>query len=605
MYQNKLKRVIPGLLLMTSLAIVLGLKRAPEQTALTHTIAYFKENSSAFAASANRLNAAIVLLDGSAERTEKARLVLKDCRLRYKRIAFFLDYFFESSAMIYNRPPKVEVEEPYMEYQEPSGFQVVEALLYDAEPMQHKEALLAQAELISSSAADLGTLVYQFEATDQQILESMNLELVRVMALSISGYDAPELKSGIQEAHQSLTAVHDVLQPFLNHDEVSVSLGRNLDKAIQFTSGKTDFDAFDRMAFLKDYAIPLQEAFKKLRSTHQLLLNSKSALNPQAKHLFDQSAIDLEKFPATKRKTSPAMAALGKSLFFEKALSGNLKRSCASCHKPEKYFTDGLKTSLAFDGVHHVRRNAPGLYYVGYQYAQFWDGRVKSLQEQVIEVIRNPLEMNADTGHVVRKLQALPGYVKSFERVFGRHTRIHIDQVAAALSAYMQTLAPFNSAFDRYLNGNSEAMTKDQVKGFNLFMGKAQCGTCHFIPLFNGLIPPFYKRTEFEILGTPENDDLQHPLIDKDQGRADFFSIEYYNGAFKTPGLRNAAMTAPYMHNGVFKDLEQVMDFYNQGGGAGVGLDLPYQTLPSKPLHLTPAEIKEIIAFIGALTDHK
>nr|WP_199078570.1 cytochrome c peroxidase [Pedobacter sp. ASV19] len=605
MYQNKPKRVILGLLLMTSLAIVLGLKRAPDQTALTHTITYFKENSSVFAASADRLKAAIVLLDGRAEQTEKAKLALKDCRLQYKRIAFFLDYFFESSAMIYNRPPKVEVEEPYMEYQEPSGLQVVEALLYAAQPVQHKEALLAQAELISSSADDLGTLTYQFEATDREILESIDLELVRVMALSISGYDAPELKSGIQEAHQSLVAIHEVLQPFLNNDKVSVSLLLNLDKAIQFTSANTVFDAFNRMVFLKDYAIPLQEALKKLRSLHKLLLYSKSALNPGARHLFDKSAIDIKKFPATKWKNTPEMTALGKSLFFEKTLSGNLKRSCASCHEPGKYFSDGLKTSLAFDGIEHVLRNAPTLYYVGYQYAQFWDGRAKSLQEQVIEVIRNPLEMNADTGCVVRNLQDKPEYVKSFKRVFGSYTPIRIDQVAAALSAYMQTLKPFNSAFDQYLSGNSGAMTKDQIKGFNLFMGKAQCGTCHFIPLFNGLIPPFYKRTEFEILGTPGNDDLKHPLTDKDQGRADFFSIEYYNGAFKTPGLRNAAMTAPYMHNGVFKDLEQVMDFYNKGGGAGVGLDLPYQTLPSKPLGLTPAEIKEIIAFIGALTDHK
>jgi len=605
MYQNKLKSVILGLLLITSLAIVLGLKRAPDQTALTHTIAYFKDNSSAFAASAGRLKAAIVLLDGSTAHTEKARLALKDCRLRYKRIAFFLDYFFESSSLIYNRPPKVEVEEPYMEYQEPSGLQVLEALLYEAHPVQHKQALLAQAELISSSADDLGALTYRFEATDQEILESIDLELVRVMALSISGYDAPELKSGIQEAHQSLTAIHDVVQPFLNDDEVSVNLIRNLDKAMQFTSGQVDFDAFDRMAFLKDYAMPLQEALKKLMSAHKLLLYRKSALNPGAKNLFDKNAIDLEKFPAAKSKTSLEMAALGKNLFFEKALSGNLQRSCASCHEPGKYFTDGLKTSLAFDGVQHVLRNAPALYYVGYQYAQFWDGRVKSLPEQVLEVLRNPLEMNADTGHVVRHLQHNPDYVKSFERVFGIRTPIRIGQVASALSAYMQTLAPFNSAFDRYLNGNPRAMNKDQVKGFNLFMGKAQCGTCHFIPLFNGLIPPFYKRTEFEILGTPGNNDLKHPLVDKDQGRADFFSIEYYNGAFKTPGLRNAAMTAPYMHNGVFKDLEQVMDFYNQGGGTGIGLNLPNQTLPSKPLHLTDKEIKEVIAFIGSLTDQK
>jgi len=165
------------------------------------------------------------------------------------------------------------------------------------------------------------------------------------------------------------------------------------------------------------------------------------------------------------------------------------------------------------------------------------------------------------------------------------------------------SLAPRNSAFDRYIAGDQKALNINQLKGFNLFMGKAQCGSCHFAPLFNGLIPPFYKRTEYETLGTPANDDFDHPFKDDDRGRYDFFTISYYQAAFKTPTVRNVEMTAPYMHNGAFKDLEKVVEFYNQGGGAGLHLAIRQQTLSDKQLHLSKTEVLEIVAFMQSLTD--
>jgi cytochrome c peroxidase len=151
--------------------------------------------------------------------------------------------------------------------------------------------------------------------------------------------------------------------------------------------------------------------------------------------------------------------------------------------------------------------------------------------------------------------------------------------------------------------GNKKALTDEQQKGGNLFMGKGQCATCHFAPLFSGLIPPLYNRTEFEVLGTPFDDDLIHPLPDGDSGRLAFFPIDLYKGAFKTPTVRNAAVTAPYMHNGAFRNMEQVIDFYDKGGGNGIGLSVPNQTLSTVPLLLTPEEKKALIAFMTALTD--
>ena len=153
------------------------------------------------------------------------------------------------------------------------------------------------------------------------------------------------------------------------------------------------------------------------------------------------------------------------------------------------------------------------------------------------------------------------------------------------------------------MNGNKSAMTSNQIAGFNLFMGKAQCGTCHFAPVFNGLIPPFYTRTEFEVLGATLTENLAKAEPDPDEGRFYFRPTPLYKGAFKTPTVRNSEMTAPYMHNGAFKSLDTLMEFYNQGGGAGLGLNLPNQTLSASKLNLTDQEKQDIIAFLKALTD--
>jgi cytochrome c peroxidase len=134
-------------------------------------------------------------------------------------------------------------------------------------------------------------------------------------------------------------------------------------------------------------------------------------------------------------------------------------------------------------------------------------------------------------------------------------------------------------------------------------MGKAQCATCHFIPLFNGLIPPDYAVTEFEVLGTTVDDDLAHPRLSPDSGRYGAYPLPFFRGAFKTPTVRNAALTAPYMHNGGFRSLEAVVQLYNRGGGVGLGLNVPDQTLSADSLRLSTAEVNDLVLFIHSLTD--
>jgi cytochrome c peroxidase len=140
-------------------------------------------------------------------------------------------------------------------------------------------------------------------------------------------------------------------------------------------------------------------------------------------------------------------------------------------------------------------------------------------------------------------------------------------------------------------------------RGFTVFMGKARCGTCHFAPLFNGTEPPAYVTTDPEIIGVPERPVLRHAQLDPDPGREAIDRVPSHRFAFKVPTVRNAAVTGPYMHNGAYRTLQEIVAFYDAGGGAGIGLDLPYQTLFDHPLKLTPGERADLIAFLRSLTD--
>jgi cytochrome c peroxidase len=514
----------------------------------------------------------------------RARRALIECRLHYKRIEYFLEYFFRGPAVIYNHPAKYEVEEPHMEFEEPRGLQVIEALLFEKKVFVVKDKLLQQATVVNESARDLGALLYDFAMDDGQLLESLRIELIRVMTLDISGYDAPHLKSGIAEAYEALHSMQVALQPYMTA-RGSDSVGFYLNAALDRLRENRDFDRFDRMGFLTEAALPLQHSLGLLIKRLGREIHTVPALNYAAENLFARDAFDQRAFP-NGRCAGDSLVKLGRRLFFEKALSGNYSRSCATCHRPGQYFTDGVAKSIAYDNISTVKRNAPSLLYAGFQYYQFWDGRAKALEEQVIDVLTNPSEMHADTAMVGQRMEPLS-----------------VSRVAMALAAYIRTLSPMNSPFDRYMAGDKQAMTASQVRGFNLFMGKAQCGTCHFAPLFNGLTPPLFATTEFEVLGVPVTDDLARPRGDSDSGRYAVFPIPYYLQAFKTPTVRNSAVTAPYMHNGSFHTLKKVIEFYNKGGGEGLGLVTPEQTLAPEPLGLSAKEIREIEEFLRALTD--
>jgi cytochrome c peroxidase len=552
-------------------------------------VRYYAKQTVQFSMASKALLAAISSIDKDSASWIHARVALKNCRLRYKSISFFTSYFFRSETAMYNAAPKYEVEEPELELVEPMGLQQIEVLLFEDNVFERKAELLEQISAFDSSVGDLKTLLYQFEASDAQVLESLKLEMIRVITLYISGYDAPLLKSGISESLESSMSMEMVLQPyFQKNPNDSKALASTLHNSISYLKAHQEFDDFNRMEYLVSFALPIQEQLSAYTTALGLTLNTSDYLDSRQANLFRPGF--LKTWDSIEPRKRKELAALGRTLFFDKRLSGNGKVSCASCHVPERYFTDGKVKSPSLNKDSVLKRNTPSLLYAGLQHGQFWDGRAKTVKAQIRDVLFNPLEMD--------------GSEVAIRKLFSQGSeKDPLDEISTALSAFVSSLQPMNSPFDQYMAGNKKALTEIQIQGFNLFMGKAQCGTCHFAPLFNSLVPPFYDISELEILGTTQTDDLLHPQYDSDQGRNNLYKIQYYQQAFKTPTVRNAEKTGPYMHNGAFKTLERVIEFYNQGGAAGLGLKTPNQTLSSRPLSLSKAESEALIQFIHSLTD--
>ncbi|NJL74534.1 MAG: hypothetical protein HC892_05315 [Saprospiraceae bacterium] len=389
------------------------------------------------------------------------------------------------------------------------------------------------------------------------------------------------------------------------------------DDAVAYLDANPDFETFDRLHFLKTYINPLYDYTYQLH--RKLGVETVDDINtiamPQNYHstqlfttqFFDAGVyanIDLKSPLTAKRKE------LGRLLFFDPILSTNNERSCASCHQPEKGFTDGLPKSLALNHQGTIQRNAPTVINSVYAQNYFYDNRAETLEKQTKHVIFHKQEFGTDFTEIMDKLNQSETYKKLFLEAYadmGKYAMTPLN-VTNSLSVYLASLSSFNSPFDQYVRGEIADIDPAVKRGFNLFMGKAACGTCHFAPTFNGTVPPLYQESETEVLGIPTRSDTANLELDPDLGRwASGYPrdrAEFYQYSFKTVTVRNAAITAPYMHNGVYNTLEEVVDFYNRGGGAGMGLDLEYQTLPFDHLTLTKKEQADLVAFMKALTDN-
>jgi cytochrome c peroxidase len=271
---------------------------------------------------------------------------------------------------------------------------------------------------------------------------------------------------------------------------------------------------------------------------------------------------------------------LGKQLYFDPRLSKNNTVSCAFCHNPGTGFADARQFSVGAFGTAGGRQ-APTVYNTGFIPLQFWDGRAGSLEEQAIGPIHNPVEMAETHETVVPKIAKVPGYQKQFRAVFGKD--VSLQSIAEAIAAFERTIVSANSSFDKYVMGDRNAMEESAVRGLALFKGKARCILCH-----NG---PNFTDNQFHNLGVP-----QEGMLKEDLGRYNVSRLERDKGAFKTPTLRSIAETAPYMHDGVFKTLEEVVDFLDKGG-----VPNPHLSPLMKPLGLSAEEKTDLIAFLKSL----
>ncbi len=280
-------------------------------------------------------------------------------------------------------------------------------------------------------------------------------------------------------------------------------------------------------------------------------------------------------------------AALGKKLFSEKILSKDSSVSCASCHKPEFAFADTSAFSMGIGGK-LTKRNTPSVLNMKNRPYFFWDGRAASLEEQSLMPIQNPDEMGLSIEEAVNRLNTSPQYKMLFQKIFRQ--KPDAKNLAAAFAAFEETLETVDSKFDNWSN-NLGKLTAQEERGRQLFVGdKAKCFDCHRMEDFT--------TDEFKNIGLYDEGKLN------DAGLYNITKKESDKGKFKTPGLRNVAVTAPYMHNGMFKTLEEVLNYYNSPDWFvenSVNRDDAFKT----PLRLTAQDKKDIIAFLKTLTDKK
>ncbi len=274
-----------------------------------------------------------------------------------------------------------------------------------------------------------------------------------------------------------------------------------------------------------------------------------------------------------------AKVELGKMLFFDPRLSLSNKMSCATCHDPEMGYGDGLPL-LRGDNGQYGERHTPGIVNLAWSAPLMWDGRAETLEDQALGPIVSGVEMRQDIETLLNELKEA-GYDPYFEKAFGPGTGVTPEYLGMSIATFERTLVSHNSPFDRCMTGDRGAMSPAQIRGKALFETKGRCIDCH-----NG---PNFTDGSFHNIGV---DTL-------DLGRFKHLPLPSQKYAFKTPGLRDVAEGAPYLHNGTAATLREVVELYNEGGRPETR-DLP--NLAIEPLGLTDAEIDDLVAFMQALT---
>jgi cytochrome c peroxidase len=555
----------------------------------------------------------------SEENLQSLRNQIEIARLKLKNIDFWLRYFEPNAYRKINGPLPVEWEnEVFEKFESPykregAGLSLAEISL-DQKPLI-KDSLLG---LIKKSQDAIKT--YEADSITSQLSSyshfflANRLFLLNLAAIYTTGFECPDTNHIVPELRsmlQGTKVIYDHYNQSFPETPLTKEYLDEYGQTIAFANNQSaSFSLFDNYAFIKSYVNPLFALNQKLINAYNVSSISFNdfTLNNNIQSIFDKGLYTPQNTKGIyslvqDEKVLREIRYIGKLLFYDPVLSGNNMRSCASCHKPTEYFTDtSVRTSLQFDQEHRLPRNTPTLINSLYNHLLMLDGKHISLQNQGRDVITSADEMNSHEKELLGKVLSCKQYKDAFKmllKLTPEEKEITLEHIVSAITYYDGGFSHFYSPFDDAMNNKGQV--SDRVKkGFNLFMSRAKCATCHFVPNFNGVKPP-YIGSEFEVLGTPE--DTSFMELSKDKGRYLINPASETLHAFRTGSIRNAKFTSPYMHNGVFKSLEEVIDFYDAGGGRGKKMTVTNQTLSSDSLHLSASDKKELLAFIYSLNE--
>lgn len=612
----KLVKYVSGLFLLGILVLIFSFNNSESDNYKKHYLA--KINT--FIQAQNKLGNTI----SNSTKITKAEIELirkeiAQTRLQLKAVDFWLRYLEPLAYKKINSPLPVEWEtEVFEKHEKPYkriGAGLTLAELYLDEEQIVKDTLL---HLITESQKATNaflqdSITNKMKSHDHFYLCN-RLFLLNLASIYTTGFECPDTVNVIPELRFMLTQTKDLYAVYNQSfpaNPLSANYLKLFDATIQFVNkSSNNYSHFNHFEFIRDYVNPLFILNQQFIINYSVFSSSNLdyALNKTANSIFDKNLFNGQNtkgiFLRVNDETSLQLIHdLGKKLFFDPILSVNNERSCASCHKPNEYFTDtAVATSLQLNNKDVLSRNTPSLINVQFNHLSMLDGKFYTLQHQGKAVITNPIEMGSDEIEVVKKVLNVPEYKKGFKKLLKytpQEKEVTLEHLVSAISFFYGKFSNGYAPLDDAMNKKGD-VSQEVIKGFNLFMSKAQCATCHFVPQFNGVKPPFIG-SEFEVLGTPQ--DAHYKALSPDKGRYEINPAPETMNAFRTGSLRNIEYTKPYMHNGVFKTLDEVVEFYNGGGGAGRGLKVDNQTLSGDSLKLNVNEKQHLIQFMKALSE--
>lgn len=553
---------------------------------------------------------------------EKNKLIqiIHTARLNLKAMDFWLRYLEPISYKLLNGPLPVEwetevfekFEKPY--YRQGAGLTLLYQYLDENEkPNKDTLQLLLNKSYHAFNVFRADSVINALNTPDHFFLCN-RLFILNMAAIYTTGFECPQTEKIIPELKSMCLSVEriyaDFNKSFPQHAISSEYLSIYSKLQLYLKQSPDDFEAFDHYTFIREYVNPLFKFNQQMIRDYKVVSRSYNdfSLNKQvnsifSKHLYQGQNTRGIYIRVADKEALAEIERLGKMLFYDPIMSGNNLRSCASCHIPGQFFADTNSLgSLHYNGKERLPRNTPSLINSTYNHLLMHDGFHITLQNQAKSVTTNPFEMGGEEKKILKKVLSCKEYKEGFKKLLKytpQEKEITFEHLSSAITFYYGKFSLAYSPFDRAMN-QMENISDEVKKGFNVFMSKAQCATCHFVPMFNGVKPP-YVGSEFEVLGVPA--DRGYKELSPDRGRYEVNPAKETLHAFRTGTVRNSMKTAPYMHNGVFKTMDEVLEFYNAGGGSGRGLDVPNQTLSGDSLHLTVSEKKQLTAFIESLTE--